>query len=54
MDKVTLGHENAGIVVALGSRVEGFKVGDRVGCLGCSYACCACLYHTCQRCMFQD
>ncbi|KAJ5378263.1 Polyketide synthase enoylreductase [Penicillium cataractarum] len=41
-DKVTLGHENTGIVAAMGSKVEGFKVGDRVGCLGCSYACYEC------------
>lgn len=40
MEKVTLGHENTGVVVAIGSNVKGFKVGDKVGCLGCSYACC--------------
>ncbi|OJJ08265.1 hypothetical protein ASPVEDRAFT_89494 [Aspergillus versicolor CBS 583.65] len=42
MDKVTLGHENTGIVTAMGSKVTGFKVGDKVGCLGCSYACYDC------------
>lgn len=40
MDKVTIGHENTGFVTAIGSNVQGFKVGDVVGCLGCSYACC--------------
>lgn len=39
-EKVTIGHENTGIVVAIGSKVTGFQVGDKVGCLGCSYACC--------------
>jgi D-arabinose 1-dehydrogenase-like Zn-dependent alcohol dehydrogenase len=37
---VTIGHENTGVVVDMGSAVRGFKVGDKVGCLGCSYACC--------------
>jgi D-arabinose 1-dehydrogenase-like Zn-dependent alcohol dehydrogenase len=40
MEKVTIGHENTGIVAAVGSKVQGFRVGDKVGCLGCSYACC--------------
>lgn len=39
-ESVTIGHENTGIVVELGSETTGFKVGDKVGCLGCSYACC--------------
>ncbi|KAL2826255.1 chaperonin 10-like protein [Aspergillus cavernicola] len=42
MDKVTIGHENTGIVAAIGSKVAGFQVGDKVGCLGCSYACYDC------------
>ncbi|KAL4897835.1 GroES-like protein [Aspergillus ambiguus] len=42
MDKVTIGHENTGVVVAVGSKVQGFKIGDKVGCLGCSYACYEC------------
>ncbi|KAL3457228.1 chaperonin 10-like protein [Aspergillus heterothallicus] len=42
MEKVTIGHENTGIVAAVGSKVHGFKVGDKVGCLGCSYACYDC------------
>ncbi|KAL4876848.1 chaperonin 10-like protein [Aspergillus karnatakaensis] len=42
MEKVTIGHENTGIVVSIGSKVSGFKVGDKVGCLGCSYACYEC------------
>ncbi|KAF9886162.1 hypothetical protein FE257_011987 [Aspergillus nanangensis] len=41
-EKVTLGHENTGVVVAIGDEVKGFKVGDKVGCLGCSYACYEC------------
>lgn len=40
MEKVTIGHENTGTVAAIGKNVTGFKVGDPVGCLGCSYACC--------------
>lgn len=40
MEKVTIGHENTGVVVGMGAKVEGFKIGDHVGCLGCSYACC--------------
>ncbi|KAJ5417041.1 uncharacterized protein N7487_000591 [Penicillium crustosum] len=39
MEKVTIGHENTGTVAAIGRNVTGFKVGDPVGCLGCSYAC---------------
>ena len=39
-EKFTIGHENAGTVVAIGSNVQGFKPGDPVGCLVCSYACC--------------
>lgn len=39
-DKITIGHENTGHVVAMGKNVKNFKVGDAVGCLGCSYACC--------------
>ena len=39
-DKITIGHENTGYVVGVGKDVKGFKVGDLVGCLGCSYACC--------------
>ncbi|KAJ5698171.1 hypothetical protein N7462_000176 [Penicillium macrosclerotiorum] len=42
MDKVTIGHENTGTVTAIGSNVQGFKMGDIVGCLGCSYACYEC------------
>ncbi|KAL2784601.1 chaperonin 10-like protein [Aspergillus keveii] len=42
MEKVTVGHENTGIVAAVGSNVQGFRVGDKVGCLGCSYACYDC------------
>ena len=38
--RITLGHENTGVVVGLGSKVQGFKVGDKVGCLVTSYACC--------------
>jgi threonine dehydrogenase-like Zn-dependent dehydrogenase len=38
--RITIGHENTGEVVALGKSVTGFSVGDKVGCLGCSYACC--------------
>lgn len=39
-ENVTIGHENTGIVVDMGKDVKGFKIGDKVGCLGCSYACC--------------
>ncbi|KAL1619750.1 hypothetical protein SLS56_009951 [Neofusicoccum ribis] len=39
---VTIGHENTGEVVAVGKDAKGFKVGDKVGCLGCSYACYEC------------
>ncbi|KGO61326.1 Polyketide synthase, enoylreductase [Penicillium expansum] len=39
MEKVTIGHENTGTVAAIGRNVTGFKIGDPVGCLGCSYAC---------------
>ncbi|KAI1046849.1 hypothetical protein LB505_009713 [Fusarium chuoi] len=38
-DRTTIGHENTGYVVGIGKDVEGFKIGDLVGCLGCSYAC---------------
>ncbi|KAH7371127.1 chaperonin 10-like protein [Pyrenochaeta sp. MPI-SDFR-AT-0127] len=41
-ENVTIGHENTGYVVAMGKDVNGFKIGDRVGCLGCSYACYDC------------
>ncbi|KAF2014073.1 GroES-like protein [Aaosphaeria arxii CBS 175.79] len=41
-DKITIGHENTGYVVTMGKNVQGFKVGDAVGCLGCSYACYEC------------
>ncbi|RDW76939.1 hypothetical protein BP6252_04992 [Coleophoma cylindrospora] len=41
-DDVTIGHENTGIVTAMGKGVTGFKIGDKVGCLGCSYACYEC------------
>ncbi|KAI9168092.1 alcohol dehydrogenase [Paramyrothecium foliicola] len=41
-DTVTIGHENTGYVVAMGSGVKNFKIGDAVGCLGCSYACYEC------------
>ncbi|KAJ4202068.1 hypothetical protein NW759_015456 [Fusarium solani] len=41
-DKITIGHENTGYVVGVGKDVKGFKVGDLVGCLGCSYACYDC------------
>ncbi|KAK4869548.1 hypothetical protein LT330_005930 [Penicillium expansum] len=42
MEKVTIGHENTGTVAAIGRNVTGFKIGDPVGCLGCSYACYDC------------
>ncbi|PYI09500.1 GroES-like protein [Aspergillus sclerotiicarbonarius CBS 121057] len=42
MEKVTIGHENTGTVTAVGKNVVGFKIGDPVGCLGCSYACYEC------------
>ncbi|ORY69036.1 chaperonin 10-like protein [Pseudomassariella vexata] len=41
-DTITIGHENTGFVVALGKDVKNFKIGDPVGCLGCSYACYEC------------
>ncbi|KAK1763978.1 chaperonin 10-like protein [Phialemonium atrogriseum] len=41
-DTITIGHENTGVVVAMGKDVKGFKIGDKVGCLGCSYACYEC------------
>ncbi|KAM5352824.1 hypothetical protein ACJ41O_005546 [Fusarium nematophilum] len=41
-DTVTIGHENTGYVVGMGKDVTGFKIGDPVGCLGCSYACYDC------------
>ncbi|PSN68626.1 GroES-like protein [Corynespora cassiicola Philippines] len=41
-ETITIGHENTGYVVAMGKHVNGFKVGDPVGCLGCSYACYEC------------
>lgn len=44
-EDVTIGHENAGIVVQVGKGTKGFKVGDKVGCLGCSYACCKLLMY---------
>ncbi|EXJ76482.1 uncharacterized protein A1O5_00990 [Cladophialophora psammophila CBS 110553] len=42
---ITLGHEGAGIVEKLGSKVTGFRPGDRVGFLyitGCCFECEAC------------
>lgn len=39
-DRMTIGHENTGYVVAMGEEVKGFNIGDPVGCLNCSYACC--------------
>lgn len=42
-NKTTIGHENTGYVVGIGKDVQGFKIGDLVGCLGCSYACCMCM-----------
>lgn len=48
MEKVTIGHENTGIVTAMGSKVTGFMVGDKVGCLGCSYACCMLIGSRCK------
>lgn len=44
-ETITIGHENTGYVVALGKDVKGFKIGDPVGCLGCSYACCKVRVH---------
>ncbi|OBT74444.1 hypothetical protein VF21_06608 [Pseudogymnoascus sp. 05NY08] len=41
-EDVTIGHENTGVVVEVGSKTTGFSVGDKVGCLGCSYACYKC------------
>ncbi|KAL6407695.1 putative alcohol dehydrogenase protein [Ilyonectria robusta] len=41
-DRITIGHENTGHVVAHGKDVKNFKIGDPVGCLGCSYACYEC------------
>ncbi|KAH7207730.1 chaperonin 10-like protein [Fusarium oxysporum] len=41
-DRTTIGHENTGYVVGIGKDVKGFKIGDLVGCLGCSYACYDC------------
>ncbi|KAH7127305.1 hypothetical protein EDB81DRAFT_697483 [Dactylonectria macrodidyma] len=41
-DTVTIGHENTGYVTSVGMNVKNFKVGDQVGCLGCSYACYDC------------
>jgi D-arabinose 1-dehydrogenase-like Zn-dependent alcohol dehydrogenase len=46
-DRMTIGHENTGFVVARGKNVKGFDIGDPVGCLGCSYACCK--PHECSR-----
>lgn len=40
-DRMTIGHENTGFVVAKGKNVTGIQIGDAVGCLGCSFACCA-------------
>ncbi|OYT31872.1 MAG: hypothetical protein B6U94_01580 [Thermofilum sp. ex4484_79] len=34
----TLGYSNSGVVVSLGSNVRGFKIGDRVACMGSGYA----------------
>lgn len=39
-ENVTIGHENTGVVLEVGRNTTGFKIGDKVGCLGCSYACC--------------
>ena len=39
-EDVTIGHENTGVVVEVGKNAKGFMVGDKIGCLGCSYACC--------------
>ncbi|KIV98710.1 uncharacterized protein PV09_09537, partial [Verruconis gallopava] len=41
-DTITIGHENTGHVVAVGKNVKNMKIGDPVGCLGCSYACYEC------------
>ncbi|KAH8585504.1 hypothetical protein B0O99DRAFT_748985 [Bisporella sp. PMI_857] len=46
-ENVTIGHENTGVVVEVGKNTTGFKVGDKVGCLGCSYAC---SYHAVDQC----
>ncbi|GME50681.1 chaperonin 10-like protein [Neofusicoccum parvum] len=48
---VTIGHENTGEVVAVGKDAKGFKIGDKVGCLGCSYAC---SYHSTKSCELQE
>ncbi|EOD45473.1 putative alcohol dehydrogenase protein [Neofusicoccum parvum UCRNP2] len=48
---VTIGHENTGEVVAVGKDAKGFKIGDKVGCLGCSYAC---SYHSIKGCELQE
>jgi propanol-preferring alcohol dehydrogenase len=37
---VTIGHEGVGIIEAVGDKVKGFKVGDRVGFLATKNACC--------------
>lgn len=39
-DRMTIGHENTGFVVAKGKNVSNIDIGDEVGCLGCSFACC--------------
>lgn len=39
-EKVTDGHENIGLVAEVDPKVREFRIGDKVGCLGCSYACC--------------
>lgn len=39
-DLMTIGHENTGYIVAVGKSVTGLSIGDHVGCLGSSYACC--------------
>ncbi len=34
----TFGYSNSGVVLAVGNKVNGFKIGDRVACVGMGYA----------------
>lgn len=48
-DRMTIGHENTGFVVAKGKNVTGIQIGDAVGCLGCSFACCESIFFHCSQ-----
>jgi L-iditol 2-dehydrogenase len=41
---VIMGHEFCGVIAAVGERVTGFKVGERVACETAAYVCGKCIY----------